>query len=144
MFFDQLRKAESMQQQPCHGSQPHHQSEEVWGSLRVGGDGVTSAVSGHIRGLAQGGPGDASQAGASAEQGDGRDESETVRHLRQRLSVVFVRDYMQMLLSRAPNNRGPVNSRRNLPAKQFTYSSELEKIIEFIHHRFIYSVTLNL
>ena len=32
----------------------------------------------------------------------GREEDETVRHLRQRLSVVLVRDNMAMLLTRAP------------------------------------------
>ena len=32
----------------------------------------------------------------------GREENETVRHLRQRLAVVLVRDNMNMLLSRTP------------------------------------------
>ena len=33
----------------------------------------------------------------------GRDENDTVRHLRQRMSVVLVRDNMQMLMSQAPD-----------------------------------------
>ena len=36
----------------------------------------------------------------------GRDESETVRHVRQRLSGVLVRDNMQMLINRAPEAGG--------------------------------------
>ena len=37
----------------------------------------------------------------------GREENETVRHLRQRLAVTLVRDNMMMLLSRAPVLPGP-------------------------------------
>ena len=33
----------------------------------------------------------------------GRDKSDTVRHLRQRMSVILIRDNMQMLLSCAPD-----------------------------------------
>ena len=33
----------------------------------------------------------------------GRDESDTVRHLRPRMSVIWIRDNMQMLLNRAPD-----------------------------------------
>ena len=37
----------------------------------------------------------------------GREEDETVRHLRQRLAVVLVRDNMVMLMSRAPAHPPP-------------------------------------
>ena len=36
----------------------------------------------------------------------GREEEETVRHLRQRLAVVLVRDNVNMMLSRAPVSPG--------------------------------------
>ena len=43
-----------------------------------------------------------SKLGRQLARATGREEGETVRHLRQRLSVVLVRDNMNMLLSRAP------------------------------------------
>ena len=89
-------------QRPCRGSQPQHQGEKVRGSLHGGEDGVRFMAVDTFGGWHKVALGTLAKLGHQLSRVVGRDKSETIRHLRQKLSVVLVRGNMQILLSQAP------------------------------------------